>query len=272
MATGSSPSTCRRSVATCASRSSSSTASRRLVRLPSRRRPARRRAPRASRRHARIRPVGQAGHRLPDRRWLTSSPPTRGERRDEAALLTHDLGDTVGGELLARQIEGRWPVAITRRVLTNGSIYIEMAHLSVASNCCSAFPTNGSARPPSRGRRGRRRGGDVRRTGHVADDDIAGHAELVTQPRRSSTAPPPRPVYRGAAAPRDAVHRRHRAPPLPCHRRVGNRDDPIAVAAMATRLHRARPDATLTWLDGVGHYPMLEDPDRFAGAVVDGLD
>ena len=46
------------------------------------------------------------------------------------ALLTHDLGDTVGGELLARQAEGRWPVEITRRVVTNGSIYIEMAHLS----------------------------------------------------------------------------------------------------------------------------------------------
>ncbi len=45
------------------------------------------------------------------------------------ALLTHDLGDTVGGELLARQAEGRWPVEITRRVITNGSIYIEMAHL-----------------------------------------------------------------------------------------------------------------------------------------------
>ena len=34
----------------------------------------------------------------------------------ETALLTHDLGDTVGGELLARQMEGRWPVDITRRV------------------------------------------------------------------------------------------------------------------------------------------------------------
>jgi len=46
------------------------------------------------------------------------------------ALLTHDMGDTVGGELLARSLEGTLPFAVTRRVLTNGSIYIDMAHLT----------------------------------------------------------------------------------------------------------------------------------------------
>ena len=49
---------------------------------------------------------------------------------ERLALLTHDMGDTVGGELLARHSEGRWPVDVTRRVLTNGSIYLEMAHLT----------------------------------------------------------------------------------------------------------------------------------------------
>ena len=44
-------------------------------------------------------------------------------------------------------------------------------------------------------------------------------------------------------------------------------DDPIAVVAMAERLHRVRPDATLTLLDGVGHYPMIEAPARFADAI-----
>ena len=31
---------------------------------------------------------------------------------DRVALLTHDMGDTVGGELLARQTEGTWPVEV----------------------------------------------------------------------------------------------------------------------------------------------------------------
>lgn len=33
---------------------------------------------------------------------------------DTFALLTHDMGDTVGGELLARQLDGAWPVTVTR--------------------------------------------------------------------------------------------------------------------------------------------------------------
>ena len=32
------------------------------------------------------------------------------------ALLTHDVGDTVGGELLARRAEGAWAVEVVRRV------------------------------------------------------------------------------------------------------------------------------------------------------------
>jgi pimeloyl-ACP methyl ester carboxylesterase len=49
---------------------------------------------------------------------------------DRIGLLTHDMGDTVGGELLARQLEGAWGVEISDRVLTNGSIYLGLAHLS----------------------------------------------------------------------------------------------------------------------------------------------
>ena len=44
---------------------------------------------------------------------------------------------------------------------------------------------------------------------------------------------------------------------------VWGTDDPIAVPAMADRLAAARPDARVVLLDGVGHYPMVEAPDRF---------
>ena len=52
---------------------------------------------------------------------------------------------------------------------------------------------------------------------------------------------------------------------------VWGRLDPVAVHAMTDRLREARPDLHLTTLDDVGHYPMIEDPDAFADAVLAAL-
>ena len=54
--------------------------------------------------------------------------------------------------------------------------------------------------------------------------------------------------------------------PSPLHV-VWGRDDPVAVYAMTERLLAARPDATLVTLDGVAHWPMIEDPEGFARAA-----
>jgi pimeloyl-ACP methyl ester carboxylesterase len=40
---------------------------------------------------------------------------------------------------------------------------------------------------------------------------------------------------------------------------------------MATKLHGVRPDASLTWLEDIGHYPMLESPSAFLDAVAPAL-
>jgi len=48
---------------------------------------------------------------------------------------------------------------------------------------------------------------------------------------------------------------------------VWGTDDPIAVPAMADRVEASCPDARVVRLDGVGHYPMVEAPGRFASAV-----
>ena len=54
--------------------------------------------------------------------------------------------------------------------------------------------------------------------------------------------------------------------PSPLHVAWGM-DDPIAVASMVDTLCAARPDATVERLAGVGHYPMVEAPDRFLEAL-----
>ena len=62
------------------------------------------------------------------------------------------MGDSVGGEVLARSLEGRLQFDITQRVLTNGSIYIDMAHLTVERSASSGSPSRqspGRSPPPA---------------------------------------------------------------------------------------------------------------------------
>ena len=191
---------------------------------------------------------------------------------DHLSLLTHDFGDTVGGELLARHHEGRWPVAIARRVLTNGSIYIGMAQLSLGQQFLLALPdqrlpddTDLSADTLAAGLRE-----TFSPTSVVSDEELEGQCQLVA--RDSGQHLLPRTI-------RYIEERRRREDrftgaiedhPSPLSV-VWGADDPIAVVAMTDRLMAARPTAWLQVLDGVGHFPMVEAPDRFAEVVVGAL-
>jgi pimeloyl-ACP methyl ester carboxylesterase len=196
---------------------------------------------------------------------------------DRLALLTHDMGDTVGGELLARRAEGTWPVEVTRRVVTNGSIYIEQAHLTNGQQLLLGLPDE--LLPPG----------------------IPIDAASITQSLRdtfSAATPlvpvgwPEDPVPPAAAQvvhddghrvlprliryieERRANERRFtgaiETDPAPLHI-VWGLDDPIAVPSMVETLLAARPDATVRRLEGVGHYPMVEAPQRFLDAALAGL-
>ncbi len=196
---------------------------------------------------------------------------------DRLALLTHDMGDTVGGELLARRAEGAWPVEVTRRVVTNGSIYIEQAHLTGGQQMLLGLPDE--LLPPG------------------VPIDAASIAQSLRDTFSPSTATVPEswpddPVPAAAAQvvhddghrllprliryieERRANERRFTGAiehdPSPLHV-VWGLDDPIAVPSMVDTLLAARPDATATRLHGVGHYPMIEAPQRFLGAALAGL-
>jgi pimeloyl-ACP methyl ester carboxylesterase len=190
----------------------------------------------------------------------------------EVALLSHDMGDTVGGELLARQLEGRWPVTLTRRALTNGSIYIEMAHLSAGQQLLLALP---DARMPA----DQALDASMVQAGLAAtfspasavpEEELAAQWELLA--RGDGHRLLPRLIRYIEERRRDegrftGAIERHPSP-LGI---VWGVDDPIAVVAMVERLVAARPDASSELLDGVGHYPMIEAPRRFAEAVARAL-
>lgn len=182
------------------------------------------------------------------------------------ALLTHDMGDTVGGELLARHAEGRWPVEVTRRVVTNGSIYIDMAHLSDGQLMLLSLPDAvipEELAPPA----ATIAAGLVATLAPArAGTDMGPHAELVAHGGGNRLlARTIRYIEERRANERRFTGAIETHPsPLSV---VWGPEDPIAVADMAQRLVQERPDASLTWIDGAGHYPQIEEPDAFLAAV-----
>ena len=188
---------------------------------------------------------------------------------DRLGLLSHDIGDTVAGELLARQLEGEWDVEVTDRALTNGTVFMDLVQLSEGQRLLESLPDE---RLPA-GLLGRD-GVLVGLAATFGPDADIGAAELDAQWAMIATLEGERLLARLARYIEE--RRQHEArftPPLVDHPSplvvVWGTDDPIAVPAMADRLAEARPDARVVRLDGVGHYPMVEAPDRFLAALSD---
>jgi pimeloyl-ACP methyl ester carboxylesterase len=182
-------------------------------------------------------------------------------------LLTHDIGDSVGGELLARALDGAWDVEVTDRVVTNGTVFMDLVQLTDGQRLLEALP-------------------DERLPVGVLDRDAVLAGLVATfAPGGGVDADELDAQWALIAAedgerllPRLAryIEERRRCegrftPPILDHPSplvvVWGVDDPVAVPAMADRLAAARPDARVVRLDGVGHYPMVEAPTRFVAAV-----
>lgn len=186
-------------------------------------------------------------------------------------LLAHDYGTSVATEILARRERGGIPIELASVTLCNGSVHRELAHLTVAQKAL-LHPKLGPifARLATRAvfeAQLRRIAGDprtlddreldvlwegiVHRDGHLRLPAISSYLDERVRFRDR---------WIGALTRLD----------LPVHV-VWGRRDPIAVPAIAEQLAAEIPDARVTWLPELGHYPMLEAPARWAEAVVQGL-
>jgi pimeloyl-ACP methyl ester carboxylesterase len=191
----------------------------------------------------------------------------------EVDLLTHDMGDSIGGEILARSLEGALRFDVRRRVLTNGSIYIDMAQLTVGQQLLLGLPDE---REPMVGADGgvSFRGGVVGTFAEGAEfDDHEVDCLVHLAVREDGLSLLPRTIR--YIEDRRAEERRFTGAiedhPSPVGVVWGDLD-PVAVHAMAERFVGVRSGAPLITLAGVGHYPMLEAPARFASAVLHLLD
>ena len=195
----------------------------------------------------------------------------RGLGIDRAAVVSHDMGDSIAAELYARSIEGTLPFEVTRRVLTNGSIYIQMAQLSPGQQMLLAM--NDEALPR-----------EIAPTEETFSASIAAifgdtpanpdelHAQWELLARQDGQTILPRTI-------RYIEERREhedrwimalRDHPSPISLAWGDRD-PIAVYAMAERFVTERPGTPLVRLEGVGHFPMIEAPGPLFDAIEQAL-
>lgn len=186
----------------------------------------------------------------------------------EVALVTHDMGDSVGGELLARSLDGALSFRVERRVVTNGSIYLGLAHLTAGQQMLRSLPDErlSEDRAPTEAALGEALRATFAPDAAVADEEVAAMARLVVAGGGHRLLP--RLIrYLDERAEHEArwtgAIERH---PSPLTIVWGDRD-PIAVWSMAEQLHARRPDATLVRLDGVGHYPTVEAPARTSDAL-----
>lgn len=194
------------------------------------------------------------------------------------SMLTHDMGDTVGGEVLARHIEGSFDAEIVSRVLTNGSIYIEMAQLTFGQQLLLSLPDERldlEAAPTA----------DALAASLLATlspettfalDELLPHGEFVAFNFGSSLLPR---IIRYIEERRANESRftgaieQHPSPVTV----IWGVDDPIAVVGMCDQFTAARSAAlgvapVVRRLVGIGHYPVIESPALFVAEVLAALE
>jgi pimeloyl-ACP methyl ester carboxylesterase len=196
----------------------------------------------------------------------------RGLGITRAAVVSHDMGDSIAAEIYARSIEGRLRFEVTRRVLTNGSVYIQMANLSAGQQMLLAMKDE--ALPLELAPTFETYGPSIAAIfGDTPPDDEELRAQWELLVLQDGQTLLPRTI-RYIEERREHEHRwitALRDHPAPITVVWGDRD-PIAVYAMAERFVAERPRTPLVRLQGVGHFPMIEAPGPLFEAIEAALD
>ena len=192
-------------------------------------------------------------------------------REPRLALLTHDMGDSIGGEVLARSLEGSWPCEFTKRVVTNGSIYLDLAQLTDGQKMLLSLPDERLAEGPGQEPLEASLAATMAPGSLAARADLSGEASLILREGGNNLLP--RTIRyiedrRRAESRYTGAIESHPSPVA----LIWGTEDPIAVSEMASRFAARRPDARIDLLEGVGHYLMLEDPERFVSLTTRFLD
>ncbi|WP_457652756.1 alpha/beta fold hydrolase [Rhodocaloribacter sp.] len=183
-------------------------------------------------------------------------------------VLAHDYGDTVAQELLARRAEGVPGPALRSVCLLNGGLFPEAVRPRPIQRLLRnpvLSPMLGRLLTERRFRKSFRA---VFGPGtQPSDEDLRAFWALVSH--NGGTRVAHRIIRymnereRHRARWTDAL--RHTRTPL---RLINGPEDPVSGAAMAARFRTLVPGADVVLLDGIGHYPQVEAPERVRDAFL----
>ena len=181
-----------------------------------------------------------------------------------AHVWAHDMGTSVATELLARRERGLCPLDVASLTLMNGSVHVELAHLTVGQKLLRSPLGDVFARLNSRAtfvaqlRRTFARQPDV--------DTLDAMWELLSREEGVARMP--------ATIGYVEERRRFRQRWIGALERLDRpllvawgKRDPVAVMAIAERIARGTRGARLETWDDLGHWPQIEAPARVVATV-----
>lgn len=183
----------------------------------------------------------------------------------ESVVLAHDYGDSVAQELLARQIEGRARVRLQSVCLLNGGLFPE-CHRATQGQKLLRSPLGPLATRVISERRFTASFAEVfgPRT-RPSREEL--HTVWQLNRHNDGLAVAPRIIryLDERRAQRERWVGALQRSPVPL-RFINGPEDPVSGRHMAERYRALVPDPDVVLLEGIGHYPQLEAPERVLDA------
>ena len=189
-----------------------------------------------------------------------------GDHAGPVVAVGHDMGTSVGTELLARDIEGKLGFDLRGMLLFNGSMVAELATLTVAQKILLSRAGPLAARLSSRRFFVQQFGGVFSDAHPLTEEEADDQWSLVCAGGGRRLGHHQAAYYRERIEHAERWHGALRDWPGELHY-VWALEDPVANTSIYEAVKRFRPRAPAQDLPGLGHYPQLEDPPAIAGAI-----
>jgi len=194
------------------------------------------------------------------------------EGLETVILVAHDMGQTVGLELMARQEENKLPFRIKHAILLNGSTIIDLIQTTPGQQASLKLPDQALEKPAPR----EDWYNDLRPTYgakmHAKPDELQMNMDCqVAQIYAKDGALVMSNIVRYLLERQEFYDRWvgtftgfHSAPMTV----IWGLDDPVALEPMADRVKTWRPETDLYKREGIGHWPSIETPEFIADAII----